>query len=203
MRPNNGDRDMRVIGITGGIGTGKSTVLRIMEEMGAYVLEADSLAHNLMEPGQPAYIRITEFFGSDIIREDGTIDRGRLGQLVFQNPEALERLNGIVHPAVKEFILRDIEEKKKSGKVRWYVIEAALLIEDGYRLVCDELWYIYAEKEVRIERLLSGRGGTREKWEQVMANQSADEFYRANCDVVIDNGNNLKKTINMVKDLLS
>lgn len=203
MRPNNGDRDMRVIGITGGIGTGKSTILRIMEEMGAYVLEADSLAHNLMEPGQPAYIRITEFFGSDIIREDGTIDRGRLGQLVFQNPEALERLNGIVHPAVKEFILRDIEEKKKSGKVRWYVIEAALLIEDGYRLVCDELWYIYAEKEVRIERLLSGRGGTREKWEQVMANQSADEFYRANCDVVIDNGNNLKKTINMVKDLLS
>lgn len=203
MRPNNGDRDMRVIGITGGIGTGKSTVLRIMEEMGAYVLEADSLAHNLMEPGQPAYIRITEFFGSDIIREDGTIDRGRLGQFVFQNPEALERLNGIVHPAVKEFILRDIEEKKKSGKVRWYVIEAALLIEDGYRLVCDELWYIHAEKEVRIERLLSGRGGTREKWEQVMANQSVDEFYRANCDVVIDNGNNLKKTINMVKDLLS
>lgn len=203
MRPNNGDRDMRVIGITGGIGTGKSTVLRIMEEMGAYVLEADSLAHNLMEPGQPAYIRITEFFGSDIIREDGTIDRGRLGRLVFQNPEALERLNGIVHPAVKEFILRDIEEKKKSGKVRWYVIEAALLIEDGYRLVCDELWYIHAEKEVRIERLLSGRGGTREKWEQVMANQSVDEFYRANCDVVIDNGNNLKKTINMVKDLLS
>ena len=203
MRPNNGDRDMRVIGITGGIGTGKSTVLRIMEEMGAYVLEADSLAHNLMEPGQQAYIRITEFFGSDIIREDGTIDRGRLGQLVFQNSEALERLNGIVHPAVKEFILRDIEEKKKSGKVRWYVIEAALLIEDGYRLICDELWYIHAEKEVRIERLLSGRGGTREKWEQVMANQSADEFYRANCDVVIDNGNNLKKTINMVKDLLS
>lgn len=203
MRPNNGDRDMRVIGITGGIGTGKSTILRIMEEMGAYVLEADSLAHNLMEPGQPAYIRITEFFGSDIIREDGTIDRGRLGRLVFQNPEALERLNGIVHPAVKEFILRDIEEKKKSGKVRWYVIEAALLIEDGYRLICDELWYIHAEKEVRIERLLSGRGGTREKWEQVMANQSADEFYRANCDVVIDNGNNLKKTINMVKDLLS
>ena len=203
MRPNNGDRDMRVIGITGGIGTGKSTILRIMEEMGAYVLEADSLAHNLMEPGQPAYIRITEFFGNDIIREDGTIDRGRLGQLVFQNPEALEQLNGIVHPAVKEFILRDIEEKKKSGKVRWYVIEAALLIEDGYRLICDELWYIHAEKEVRIERLLSGRGGTREKWEQVMANQSADEFYRANCDVVIDNGNNLKKTINMVKDLLS
>lgn len=195
---------MRVIGITGGIGTGKSTVLNVMkEQFGAYVLEADKLAHRLMEPGQTAYRKIVDTFGTAVLSEDRTIDRGRLGDIVFQEPEALKRLNSIVHPAVKEYILQDIEEKKREGRIDYYVIEAALLIEDGYRLICDELWYIHTEREERINRLISGRGGSREKWEQVIASQSEEAFYRDNCDVVIDNGKNLKNTINMVKVLLS
>lgn len=194
---------MRVIGITGGIGTGKSTVLNVMkEQFGAYVLEADKLAHQLMEPGQTAYRKIVDTFGTAVLSEDRTIDRGRLGDIVFQEPEALKRLNSIVHPAVKEYILQDIEEKKKDGRIDYYVIEAALLIEDGYRLICDELWYIHTEREERINRLISGRGGSREKWEQVIASQSEEAFYKDNCDVVIDNGKNLKNTINMVKVLL-
>lgn len=195
---------MRVIGITGGIGTGKSTILNVMkEQFGAYVLEADKLAHQLMEPGKIAYRKIVDIFGKDVLKEDCRIDREKLGGIVFQDPEALNRLNGIVHPAVKEYILQDIEAKKREGQIDYYVIEAALLIEDGYRLICDELWYIHTDREERINRLISGRGGNREKWEQVISSQSGEAFYRDNCDVVIDNGKNLKNTINMVKDLLS
>lgn len=195
---------MKIIGITGGIGTGKSTVLGILREKHkAYIVEADKLAHELMSPGGSAYREIVDVFGEEILADEGEIDRDRLGRLVFASPESLDRLNEIVHPAVKDFILRDIRRKEQENTTLLYVIEAALLIEDGYRAVCDELWYVYTEREERIRRLIAGRGGNREKWEQIMKNQSADEFYLANCDVVIDNGKSKEDTINVVKDLLS
>ena len=179
---------MRVIGITGGIGTGKSTLLNYLQEHhGAYVVEADRLAHNLMQKGTPVYEAILHEFGSDILNEDKSIDRKRLGAIVFGDENRLEQLNAIVHPAVKKEICADILTKRKEGKVQIYVIEAALLIEDGYRTICDEIWYIYADKEVRIRRLLAGRGGTREKWEQIIDRQSSENYYLKNSDVVIHN----------------
>lgn len=194
---------MRIIGITGGIGSGKSTVLNLLEETyGAYIVETDKLAHHLMEPGQTAYEKIVDAFGTDILAEDGKINRAILGNIVFQEEAALNTLNGIVHPAVKEYILHDIEQKKQE-QVSIYVIEAALLIEDGYKAICDELWYVYVEKEERIRRLLLGRGGSREKWEQIINNQSSERYYRSNCDVVVDNSKNLKTTADIVKELLS
>lgn len=194
---------MRIIGITGGIGSGKSTVLNLLEEnYSAYIVETDKLAHHLMEPGQTAYEKIVDAFGTDILAEDGKINRAILGNIVFQEEAALNTLNGIVHPAVKEYILHDIEQKKQE-QVSIYVIEAALLIEDGYKAICDELWYVYVEKEERIRRLLLGRGGNREKWEQIINNQSSERYYRSNCDVVVDNSKNLKTTADIVKELLS
>lgn len=195
---------MKVIGITGGIGTGKSTLLNLIKaNYDAYIVEADGLAHRLMLPGEPVYEQIVNTFGTEILNEDKTIDRGSLGNIVFKNEEALRRLNEIVHPAVKAYIIKDIEQKKKEEKTAFYVIEAALLIEDGYRTICDELWYVYTQREERIRRLLSGRGGSPEKWEAVIANQSSETYYRTHCDVVIDNGENLEKTANIVKELLS
>lgn len=194
---------MRIIGITGGIGSGKSTVLHILEETyGAYIVEADQLAHLLMEPEQAAYKEIVKVFGNGILDEDGKINRRLLGNIVFRDEEALARLNNIVHPAVKKYILEDIN-KKAGEQVSLYIIEAALLIEDGYKEICDELWYIYVKKEERIKRLLCGRGGDREKWEQIMDSQSTEEYYRLHCDEVIDNGKNLKTTTDTVKELLS
>lgn len=194
---------MRIIGITGGIGSGKSTVLNLLEEnYSAYIVETDKLAHHLMEPGQTAYEKIVDAFGTDILAEDGKINRAILGNIVFQEEAALNTLNGIVHPAVKEYILHDIEQKKQE-QVSIYVIEAALLIEDGYKAICDELWYVYVEKEERIRRLLLGRGGSREKWEQIINNQSSERYYRSNCDVVVNNSKNLKTTADIVKELLS
>lgn len=194
---------MKVIGITGGIGTGKSTILNILEkEYGAYIVETDKLAHQLMSLGEKAYQSIVETFGEDILCEDKTIDRGKLGAIVFNDKEQLSQLNQIVHPAVKQHILCDIESKNKQGNVEYYVVEAALLIEAGYKEICDEMWYIYASQDVRIRRLIDGRGGDENKWLQVIANQSSEEYYRSHCDVVVDNGNSIEKTLVMIKELL-
>lgn len=195
---------MKIIGITGGIGVGKSTILHILEQdYDAYIVETDKLAHQLMLPGKLAYEKIVECFGKEILKDDQSIDRSLLGQLVFRDEMKLKKLNAIVHPAVKEAILQDINKKRAEGVITYYVIEAALLIEDGYKVICDEIWYIYASQEIRLERLLQGRGGTKEKWLQVMNNQSSEEFYRRNCDVIIDNGCSVTKTTETIQELLS
>lgn len=194
---------MRIIGITGGIGTGKSTILHLLgDKYQAYIVETDKLAHQLMMPGEHAYEKIVKHFGIEVLLEDGSIDREKLGRLVFQNETELAVLNAIVHPAVKQYIMEDIEEKKKAGLVKIYVIEAALLIEDGYKAICDEIWYIYVEKEERIRRLIAGRGGNREKWESVINNQSSEEFYRENCNQIVENGGDIQKTAERIQHLL-
>lgn len=194
---------MRIIGITGGIGTGKSTVLNILKEKhNANIIETDKLAHSLMLPGESAYVKIVETFGDSILNDDQSINREQLGSIVFKDKAKLEQLNHIVHPAVKEYILEDIKQKRIENQISLYVIEAALLIEDGYKEICDELWYIFADKEERMKRLLSGRGGTAEKWEKVMLNQSDEAYYRKYCDYVIDNGKSIEFTENIINELL-
>lgn len=194
---------MKIIGITGGIGSGKSRVLHLLQtQYQAYIVEADSLAHKLMQKEQPAYNRICETFGTDIVGTDGELDRTILGKIVFGNEKKLQQLNAIVHPAVKQYIKEDIAYHRKKEDVKYYIIEAALLIEDGYKDICDELWYIYADKEIRISRLLSGRGGTRQKWISVMENQADDDFYIRNCEHIVNNNDDFVKTANVVKELL-
>ena len=144
---------MKIIGITGGIGSGKTAVLDIMQrDYGAFIMEADALAHRLMEPGQISYNDIVEHFGRDILDEDSRIDRAKLSAVVFSDQKQLDILNSITHPNVKKAILESMEEQKKSG-CRLYVLEAALLIQDGYLDICDEMWYVYADVSKRIERL--------------------------------------------------
>lgn len=194
---------MKVIGITGGIGTGKSTILGILEKTyNAYIMETDKLAHRLMCPGESVYESIIEYFGTDILQENQFIDRGKLGQIVFHNQNKLQKLNEIVHPAVKAYILEDIQQKQQEGTISYYVIEAALLIEDGYKSICDEIWYIYTTQSVRIERLINSRGGNEEKWLQIIKNQSTEDYYREHCDVIIDNGEGVEKTAETIKELL-
>ncbi len=179
---------MKTIGITGGIGAGKSMVLAVLrDDYHAYVLEADRIAHRLMEPEQPVYREILAAFHEDILCQDGTIDRQKLGNFVFGNAEALQSLNRIVHPAVKQYILEEQERHRQGKCTEYFVIEAALLIEDGYASVCDELWYVYAPPELRIERLIKNRGYSREKCEQIIRNQAADDYYRSHCRRLIRN----------------
>lgn len=193
---------MKIIGITGGIGSGKSVVLKILrDEYEAYIIEADSLAHRLMEPDEIIYKKVVEEFGDNILAEDKTIDRGKLGSLVFNNDDMLKKLNSIVHPAVKEDIIRRIEEQRKLG-TELFVIEAALLIQDGYKSICDELWYIHCDKELRIKRLMDFRGYTRQRAEAVMASQEPEEYFRANCDRVLDNQGDIAQIKMVVFNIL-
>ena len=179
---------MKVLGITGGIGAGKSTVLDFLEKnYDARVIQADRVAFDLQQPGQECYRQTVGIFGTDILKDDGTIDRARLGAVVFADSRKLAELNAIVHPAVKEWIQSEISAEAKRGSVPFLVIEAALLLEDRYDLICDEIWYIHASEQVRTERLMRDRGYTREKALRIMQNQLPEQEYRKKCKLVIDN----------------
>lgn len=193
---------MNIIGITGGIGTGKSSVLHYMKEKEqAYVVEADKLAHELMQPGKTVYLKIVESFGKAILDETQIIDRKKLRKVVLQDEKELTRLNHIVHPAVKEEIKRQIHEKQEQGCLL-FVIEAALLLDDGYQEICDEIWMIETKKELRKKRLMETRGYDEETCERFMMNQSDDAFYREHCDHIITNNEDFTKTEAQVRNLL-
>lgn len=183
---------MKVLGITGGVGAGKSTILDYLNRRyHARIIEADKVGHFLMEPGQKVYYRIVETFGSGILKGDQTIDRQKLGRLVFEDQEKLMKLNSLVHPAVKGYIASEIERERKEGKVPFTAVEAALLIEDHYDTICDELWYIYADEDVRRRRLAASRGYSSEKSDSIMKNQLPDEIFRESCQFVIDNSSEI------------
>lgn len=185
---------MKTIGITGGVGAGKSTVLSYLEEkFGAFVIQADLIGHKVMEPGERCYIPVTQLFGKDVIKEDKTIDRKRISDVVFSKKELLEKLNQIIHPAVRAYILEQLEEERLHGR-KLCVVEAALLLEEHYEEFCDQVWYIHADQEVRIERLMKTRGYTRQKAENIIKNQATEAFFRMHADYVIENNKDLEKT---------
>ena len=185
---------MRVIGITGGVGAGKSTVLEYLENVcGAYVIQADKIGHRVMEPEGSCYGPIIELFGENILDSNKNIDRRAVSDVVFKDETMLKKLNGLVHPAVKAYILERLEEERDTGR-KLFIVEAALLLEDHYEVFCDEVWYIHTDTEIRIQRLMSSRGYTREKAMSIIQNQASEEFFRAHSDCVIENNGNLEET---------
>lgn len=185
---------MRVIGITGGVGAGKSTVLEYLETVcGAYVIQADKVGHKVMEPQGSCYQPIVELFGENILDSNKNIDRRAVSDVVFKDETMLKKLNGLVHPAVKAYILERLEEEKASGR-KLFIVEAALLLEDHYEVFCDEIWYIHTDKEIRIERLMSSRGYSREKAMSIIQNQASEAFFREHADCVIENNGDLEAT---------
>lgn len=176
------------IGITGGVGSGKSVVMDLLEkEFGAAVILADLVAHDLMEPGAVSYRQIVAEFGTEILDGEGRIHRPSLSKIVFGHPERLKRLNEITHPNVKEEILARIARFREEGKVSMVAVEAALLIENGFEEILDELWYVYVKEETRIHRLMEGRGYSEEKSRSIMKQQLRDGEFRSHCSRVIDN----------------
>ena len=182
-----------VIGVTGGVGTGKSTILQFLEErFHAAVIMADDVAKELMCPGEVSYNAIVGYFGDEILMKDaanGTapeIDRARLSQIVFHDPDKLKALNAMTHPLVKVKIMSLIEEFKRLG-YELIVLESAILIQAGYRDLMDELWVVHTDRNTRYERLIESRGYSVEKIEAIMSNQLPDEEMEAAADFVIDN----------------
>lgn len=194
---------MKIVGITGGVGSGKSRVLHILEsEYDACVLEADQAAHILMEPEGATYQPILDAFGRCILDENGRIDRKMLGEIVFSSGEKLSILNKITHPAVRRYITEQIETYRRVKPDGLFVLEAALLIEEGYDRICDELWYIYADEETRMRRLMESRGYTKEKCISMFRSQSDEKYYRTHCKYVIDNYGDTEKTKIQIDNLL-
>lgn len=174
---------MYVIGLTGNIGTGKSTVLRILAKLGAEVIDADKIAHEVVQPGGPAYAAVLEAFGPQILSEDGTIDRAKLGQIVFNDRGALEHLENLTHPAVSQVLARRLAETNASV----VVIEAIKLIEAGMHTNGDALWIVTASREQQIKRLMETRNLTRKEAEARIDAQPSVESKLPLADVVITN----------------
>ena len=191
---------MITIGITGGVGAGKSAVLDFLEqEYQAYVMKADEIGHLVMEPGQSCYEPVIALFGKQVIKNDKTIDRRLVSDVVFSHPDMLEKLNHIIHPAVKEYIRRQLALKKEEGQ-RICVVEAALLLEDHYEEFCDTVWYIHTDSEIRIRRLMESRGYTREKSMSIIASQAPEEFFRTHTDYVVTNNTDLEDTWQQIRE---
>ena len=186
---------MKIIGVTGGVGCGKSAVLDdLQNRYHAYILKADELANSLKEKGEDGYQPIVDLLGKDILDQDEKIDNKKMARCIFSDPEKLAKVNSILHPLVREHILRDIEQKKEEKATDLFVLEAALLLEEGYDQIVDQMWYIYADESVRAERLRQTRGYSDEKIKSIMAKQLSEKAFREGCDVTIDNSGTLDHT---------
>jgi dephospho-CoA kinase len=186
---------MYTIGITGGVGAGKSEVLHYLKEKyNVRILLADDVANKLKEPGQACFEPIVACLGRQILGENGEIDRKKMAAVIFSDREKLQQVNEILHPAVKEYVLREMEQEKSIGRYAVFFLEAALLIEEGYDKLLDELWYVYTDSRVREKRLQESRGYTKEKIAAIIKQQLSEEGFRSTCQFVIDNSGTFAET---------
>jgi dephospho-CoA kinase len=192
-------KTLYIIGLTGNIATGKSAVAAMLAQLGARVIDADALAHDVIKASKPAWRRIVEEFGRDVLQSDGEINRALLGAQVFADPAALARLEAIVHPEVlteTERLLQELraEAPSCSTGVQVVVLEAIKLIESGMHRRCDELWVVTSPRQQQIERLMRARGQSSVEAELRIDAQSPQEEKVALADVVIDNSGDLERT---------
>jgi dephospho-CoA kinase len=192
-----GEREERpfLIGLTGNIATGKSTVAEMLAHLGAETIDADKVAHGVMRPGTEVYRRIVEAFGARILTPDGKIDREKLGAIVFNDPQALTRLEAIVHPAT----LQAIDRRVTAAAANVVVVEAIKLIESGLANRCDSVWVVTCRREQQIERLVRHRDLGREEARQRVEAQPPQEEKVDRADVVIDNSGPLAATREQVE----
>jgi dephospho-CoA kinase len=182
---------MKVIGLTGGIGSGKSTVAGYLEELGAVIMNLDKVGHDVIKSGSQTFNKIVDKFGEDILDSRGEIDRARLAKIVFKDPEALARLNSIVHTAIDEAINEKIAEYCRQ-KVKVMVLEAAAMLEAGKARQADEIWVTTAPEATVLHRLRERSGYSEEETKARIHSQLSDEERIRRADVVIDTDGTLE-----------
>jgi len=187
---------MHIIGVTGGIGSGKTALLgRLEKSHKCKVISADETAHLLCEPGRACFPALLALLGERILGADGRIDRGQMAQIVFGDDELLEQVNAIIHPEVYAHIQDLIHTEEKKGELDYIFIEAALLIESGYDKIVDETWYVHTDAKKRMGRLNRTRNVSQDKAQRIMDRQLSEADFRARCDVVIDNNADLDSAV--------
>ena len=190
---------MLTIGLTGGIGSGKSTVAQILGEFGAPILDADKVAHTTYAPGGPAYDAVIAAFGAQVLASDRTIDRKKLGSIVFGNPEQLNKLTSIVWPATFESIRRNVTELRASGATLPIVVEAAILIEANWHSLFDEIWLVRAPREQVVTRIEIQRGLKQSETEARIRAQLSDEDRAKHATLVIENNGSIEELRDLLK----
>ncbi len=194
---------MIIIGLTGGIASGKSIVARIFRDLGAHLIDADKIVHDLLEPGQPAWKEVLDHFGSGIQLPDKTIDRRKLGEIVFNDREKREWLNRCLHPKVFEAYqsqLRHVRERQPGAVI---VLDAALLIETGYHKQMDKLVVVYADEEQQLNRLMARDGFSREQAMARIRSQMPLSEKRLHADYVIDNTGTREDTERRAREIFA
>jgi dephospho-CoA kinase len=181
---------MLTIGLTGGIGSGKSETARILERLGAVVISADLAGHEAYRSGTEAWHAVVRAFGRGVVGPDGEIDRKQLGKIVFANPAQLRRLNEIVWPEIRRILQARVDAEKRSGRARAVVVEAAVLLEAGWDDLVDEVWVVDAPDSLVVSRL-EAKGIPRHDSIARMKVQQPSETRRARADVVIRNDGDL------------
>lgn len=198
---------MITIGITGGVGCGKSKVLDyIRNNYNCRIILADDIGNKVKEPGESCYQPMIDLFGEDIVDEcspNKSFDKKKIAEKIFADKSLLQRINDIIHPAVLDYFLLEKENEQNKGEIDFLFLEAALLIECGYKQHVDEMWYIYADKEVRRERLKISRGYSDSKIDGIMSSQLSEEEFRQNSDFVIDNSGSLEETYRQIRVKMS
>ncbi len=194
--------NLQVIAVTGGVGSGKSTVVDLMARRGLVTVRADDVAHKAILPGTPAHRRIVERFGNEILSPDGTIDRTCLADRVFGDPVELASLNAIVHPPVIEHLKSCFEEMGASGERVTVAVEIPLLVEAGLTDMVDAVILVTASPQIRMKRMVA-QGWPEEKVRAVMEAQAADAEKAKHADAIIDNSGDIEALDGKVEEALA
>ena len=192
---------MIVIGLTGGIGTGKSTVSETLGQLGAMLINADLVGHDAYLPHQNVWQQVVDAFGAEnILGDNDEVDRRKLGPIVFGSPEAMEKLNGIVHPWMRKRMEEMIEAERAKG-TKVVVLEAAILIESNWSLLADQIWVTTASAENVVKRIMARNGLSEEQIRARMAAQTTDEVRLRVANVVVDTNGTMDEVRAQVRQL--
>lgn len=191
---------MRVIGLTGGIASGKSTAAKILAGLGAEVIDADQLARDVVRPGEPAHRQIVATFGNSILNEDGTLNRAALGSIIFADPAARKRLEAITHPAIARHAEDSLADLRRRG-TELVIYMAPLLIEAGATDRVDEIWVVYIDRETQVQRLMQRDGLSEAEALERIASQMPMEEKRKRGRVVIDNRGTEAELVRQIREI--
>lgn len=193
---------MKIIGLSGGIASGKSTITRALREMKIPVIDGDEIARDIMKSGSPVLLKLSEEFGKDVINRDGTLSRQKLGSLVFGNKSNLEKLNSITHPVIKSEILKSINYYRSAGE-KCCVVDGALLMEGIFKDIADILILVFVDRDTQIKRLMDRNLIEYEEALSRVNSQMSFEEKKKFADYIIDNSYDVEYTLNQLNKIMN